>query len=275
MIRRREFITLIGGAAATWPLAARAQQDGRARAPLERTLRLQAEDAAANIRQFISEIESQVGRMVQLAWPAGMIERRRTEAVQVLRAVPAIMEIAALDPAGIEQLRVSRLGMDVVGGRRDYSQDPKFTVTMEGRVYYGPVFFRDYGRAKTPVSSPAMTLSLAGTLRDYGVSAVEINLEPVQSMISRIKVGERGQAYVIDAAGRLFAHSDAGLAASRADMTGLAQVQAARAASAGAGPVPCNDILGRDVLAAYAPVMPLGWLVFVELPFEEANAPAQ
>ena len=34
-----------------------------------------------------------------------------------------------------------------------------------------------------------------------------------------------------------------------------------------------EDIEGRKVLTAYAPVAPLGWLVFVELPFEEAYAP--
>jgi hypothetical protein len=87
----------------------------RVRALLNRILRMQAENAAANIRQFIREIESQVGWTVQLPWSAGTIDQRRYDDLRLLREVPAIAEIAQLDSAGIEQLRVSRLCMDVVG----------------------------------------------------------------------------------------------------------------------------------------------------------------
>jgi len=47
-------------------------------------------------------------------------------------------------------------------------------------------------------------------------------------------------------------------------------------AATGLEPVqPAQDIRGRDVLATYAAVAPLGWVVFVELPTKEANSPAQ
>src|SRR3954453_8054296 len=108
---------------------------------LIRIQREQAEAAAAKIGQFIKEIESQVGWTTQLPWSSGATEQRRFDGLRLLRQVPAVTELAQLDATGKEQLRVSRLAMDVVGRQTDYSQDPKFTEAMAKHVYYGPVYF--------------------------------------------------------------------------------------------------------------------------------------
>src|SRR6202022_3478182 len=90
---------------------------------------------------------------------------------------------------------------------------------------------------------------------------------------------ERGQAYLVDAQGRLIAHPDISLVLRNTDLSRLTQVQAARAAGSGSGSdaaeqlQEAEDIQGRRVLTAYAHVAPLGWLVFVELPRAEAYAP--
>jgi signal transduction histidine kinase len=239
------------------------------KASLIRIQREQAEAAAAKIGQFIKEIESQVGWTTQLPWSAGTTEQRRFDGLRLLRQVPAITELAQLDSSGKEQLRVSRLAMDVVGSQADYSQEPKFTEAVAKKVYYGPVYFRRE-------SEPYMTLALAGTRRDAGVSVAEVNLKLIWDVVTGIKVGEKGQAFVIDARGRLIAHPDISLVLRNTDMTRLAQVQAARAAGSGEAAEPvqvAQDVRGRQVLTAYAPVAPLGWLVFVELPAEEAYAP--
>ena len=107
------------------------------------------------------------------------------------------------------------------------------------------------------------------------MSVAEVNLKFIWDVVSQIKVGQRGQAYVIDAEGRLIAHPDVSLVLRNTDMTRLPQVNAARAGGAGSvtDPVPeALDIHGHKVLTAYAPVAPLGWLVFVELPSDEAYA---
>src|SRR5580765_8071899 len=82
---------------------------------LIRIQREQADAAAAKIGQFVKEIESQIGWTTQLPWSAGTLEQRRFDALRLLRQVPAITELAQLDAQGREQLRVSRLAMDVVG----------------------------------------------------------------------------------------------------------------------------------------------------------------
>ena len=109
---------------------------------LIRIQREQAEAAAAKIGQFVKEIEGQLGWTVQLPWSASTLEQRRFDALRLLRQVPAITELSQLDSTGKEQLRVSRLAMDVVGSGLDLSKDPKFAETVARKVYYGPVYFR-------------------------------------------------------------------------------------------------------------------------------------
>jgi GAF domain-containing protein/HAMP domain-containing protein len=121
-----------------------------------------------------------------------------------------------------------------------------------------------------------MTLSLAGTRRDTGVSIAQVNLKLIWDVLSKIKFAGHGRAYVVDAAGRLIAHPDISLVLRNTDMSQLAQVQSTRAAAAGNAAEPvqeATDIEGHKVLTASASVAPLGWHVFVETPIEEAYAP--
>ena len=222
------------------------------KASLVRIQRAQAESAAAKIGQFIKEIESQIGWTTQLLWSAETIEQHRFDALRLLR-----------------QVRVSRVAMDVVGSGLDLSKKPKFIEAVKEKVYYGPVYFRRE-------SEPYMTLALAGARRHAGVSIAEVNLKFIWDVVSKIKVGEHGHAYVVDGKGRLIAHPDISLVLRNTDMTSLAQVRAAlqgKAESPNEEMQVVHDLRGRPVLSAYARVTPPGWLVFVELPLEEANAP--
>src|SRR4051794_13013575 len=236
------------------------------KAALIRIQREQAEAAAAKIGQFVKEIEGQLGWTVQLPWSASTLEQRRFDALRLLRQVPAITELSQLDSTGKEQLRVSRLAMDVVGSGLDLSKDPKFAETVAKKVYYGPVYFRRE-------SEPYMTLAVAGTRRDAGVSVAEVNLKLIWDVISQIKVGQRGHAYVVGSQGRLIAHPDISLVLRNTDLSALPQVQAASNAADGDELQEARDTQGRKVLTAHARVAPLRWLVFVELPVEEAYAP--
>src|SRR5271155_469779 len=233
---------------------------------LIRIEREQAEAAAGKIGQFIAEIESQIGWTTTLPGAASTLEERRFDALRLLRQVPAITELAEIDATGREQLRVSRLAMDVIGSGVDFSKEPAFTEAVAHKVYYGPVNFRRE-------SEPYMALSLAGARRDAGVSIAQVNLKLIWDVVSKIKVGERGHAYVIDADGRLIAHPDISLVLRNADMSRLAQVRSARSGSTADAVQEAEDVAGHKVLTAYAPVVPLGWFVFVETPIEEAYAP--
>src|SRR3954462_14176669 len=96
-MERREFITLLGGAAATWPLAARAQQATQMRR-IGVLIDIAADDpetanSVAAFSQGLQELGWAIGRNVQLdyRYGAGDDERLRKFAMELLALAPDVM----------------------------------------------------------------------------------------------------------------------------------------------------------------------------------------
>lgn len=233
--------------------------------------REKAQSAAIRIDQFVREIERQLGwtTFPQFGEGASAVELRRLDLVKLLRQVPAIMEASYIDGAGREQVRLSRLALDVVGAGTDRSGDPPFVQASRSGTYFGPVHFRKE-------SEPYMAIaSRAG--RGSGVTAVEVNLKFIWDVITQIRIGKSGLAYVVGSDGTLIAHPDISLVLRKTNMSILPQVKAALSGSpaetGGRIEGEARDAAGRKVLTAYARIEPLGWIVFVEQPQDEALAP--
>lgn len=233
--------------------------------------RLQIEQAAAaaeRISQFVDEIETQIGWTTHLSWAVPAMDQRELDGRRLMRQVPAITELTLLDPQGRERLRLSRQAEDSVGSDADHSAEESFRTAIAGKVYYGAVYFRRE-------TEPYMTIAVGGARRDAGVSVAEVNLKHIWDVVSQIRVGLGGRAYVVGPNGRLIAHPDISLVLRNMDLSHLPQVAAAR--SAHAAPAQSSrsalDLDGKRVLTTFAAVKPLDWLVFIEVPEHEANTP--
>jgi signal transduction histidine kinase len=232
---------------------------------LVRIQRGQADAAAGKIGQFIEQIEAQIAWTIQFSWSEESPEEQLADALRLLHLVPAITELARVDPAGHEQLHVSRLTATVLKSGIDVSRDPKFIKAAANDVYRGSVYFREG-------TEPYMTLAIGNPVA--GVTIAEINLGYIWDVVAGIKVGKQGAAYVVDANGTLIAHPDLALVLRNTDLSALAQVRAARIPGRSEElPYRAEDMAGRQVLTASAPIPRLGWLVFAELPIAEAYAP--
>jgi two-component system, NtrC family, sensor kinase len=226
--------------------------------------REKARAAAERVEAFLSEIESQIGWTTRAEWRRISPEQQRYDFIRLLRQVPAITEVAYLDPNGKEQLRVSRLEPDVVASGKDFATSPRFTQALKDKTWFGPVYFRRG-------SEPYMTVAVAHAGREPGVTVAEVNLKLIWDVVSAIKIGVNGYAFVTTATGRLIAHPDLSLVLRDTDLSTLPEVAAAlpgRAQEQDYGITRGLD--GGLVLAAHAVIPRVDWIVFVQLSLREA-----
>lgn len=252
---------LVAGASEAWF----GYDDQRAR--LNDLLEVEARSAAAKIQNFLEGISDQLEWTVQLPWPDSADERRRLDALRLLRQVPPVVSLTLIDGRGRERLFVSRIGLNRIEGGDDLSKDPAVTGARAARVWFGPV---TYYRG----SEPFMVVAVAGNRLAVGVAVAEVNLKLIWEVISAIRVGRTGEAFVLDGPGRLVAHPDISLVL-RADETAAQPFQALRAAilARSGQAIIGRDTAGDPVVAAMAPVPGVNWSVIVEQPVAEAFGP--
>ena len=235
------------------------------------TIQREKAASAAGSPHSVDEIERLVTGALSTPSVAGnpTLELRRNDFVRLLRQAPAIMDVSYLDRTGREQVRISRLDLNVLGSQTDRSREQAFVSTRQGATYYGPVYFQN-------ASEPFMSLGVPERGADGGAVVAEVDLEvrlgrrlPYQSWPGGICV-RRGRYPPTRRA------PDISQVLRRADLSSLPQMQnspGAAVAQTGGTAMIARDMAGDQVLTAREPIPQLGWWVFVEQPLEEAFAP--
>lgn len=237
------------------------------RTQLSERLRLQTESSAYRIEAFANEIRDQLGWVVQLPWTDREDEQRILDATRLLRQAPAISSITLVDGAGQERAFVSRRGANRSGRGVDLSQALSFTNVMkaEDKSWFGDV---RYERG----SEPFMLMAVAGNRRTSGAAIADVNLKFIWDVVADIRIGDTGNALVIDGSGRLIAHPNLSLVlrgdASANEYTKLKEALTGPSKEA----VTTVNAKGESVVAIATTIPRLGWTVVAEQPYLEAFA---
>ncbi|WP_424630373.1 adenylate/guanylate cyclase domain-containing protein [Bradyrhizobium sp. SYSU BS000235] len=237
------------------------------RARLNDLLNAEARYAAVKIHDFIEGIQDQLAWTVLLPWTEDTGDRHRLDALRLLRQVPAIESLTLVDAGGRERLFVSRIGLNRIESFDDHAAKPAVLGARADRVWFGPVTYHGG-------SEPFMTIAVAGNRAANGVAVAEVNLKFIWDVISGIRIGKTGDAFVLDRPGRLVAHPDISLVL-RADEAVQRPLQSVRTAilarpdQAAVG----HDVRGNRVLAAMTQVPGVDWSVIIKQPLSEAFAP--
>jgi signal transduction histidine kinase len=256
-------------------------------------VRLQGERAvaaASTIEQFLRETERLLGLVVlSSSTAAPSVEQRREHFERLLQFAPSLQEIAYLDAGISERLKVSGPGPVRPAYRPDESRASWAVDARSRGIAFGPVGWRDG-------AAPVLPIALAERGPGPGVVVALLSLEPVWDVVAAASKGDAGRAYVVDADGRLIAHSDVSLVQQGTDLSSSTQVRAVRAGPFEGrkqfGSTEVVDALApsvmvvsqfnpsdqgvqgssRDWLVAYKVVEPPGWIVFVDQPLDRAFA---
>ena len=248
----------------------------------------------------MAEATAQLGGIVQYTPASLSSDQRRGQYESFLATHPTFTEIRYLDASARLQFRVSRYSPPhILVAGADPAVLSLVAIPESGSNIasaYGPIYFQEpcshltFNRGGPEVGSsipnaiiacesqlgdavPNMTIAMRDRATG-GVSVAVMTLSFIQEVVSGIRLGSSGRAYVVDSRGLAIAHPNPQLVSNATDLSVLPQVRSALSGPAtGARATTAHDLQGNAVLTAYHRIQPYGWSVFVEQPTAEAFAP--
>jgi len=115
-----------------------------------------------------------------------------------------------LDETGRETLKVSRTNLVSSANERDWTKSDLFIQPQKtGGFYYSPIFFSEH--TGEPIMEMSVPLIDLRTQKPRGVLLTEMKLKFMWHLISTLKIGENGGAFLTDQDGRIIVHPNRSL----------------------------------------------------------------
>ena len=234
--------------------------------------RAEVRAAAVRIASFLDGIRQYAQDAASLPWASGLlgVQERREEYQRLMKLVPAIASLRAVDARGRERLRTSRFELDEIEPRREAGAAELLTPARERGSHYSATYFRGL--------EPYVTLAVRDREPEGLVTLAELNLRFVGEVVGQIHVGRTGRVYVVDSADNLVAHPDANLVLRGTSLAGYAPLQRLRNESRGGreavvGMIEADGLQGGTVMVSAAHLVAPGWLVVLEQSRAEVMRP--
>jgi PAS domain S-box-containing protein len=233
-----------------------------------------AQKAADTVKDFISEKFEILSHASSFGSLADASPKSQEDVLNKLFGRDgAFRQLADFDISGKEIASVSRLSTKTLIKSIENSKNDIFLQTKKGGNYIGDVYI-DETTNEPMIVMAIPIINIFGDVK--GILVAEVNLKFTWDLVSGIKVGDTGHAYVVDKDGNLIAHRDVSRVLKRENLSELKSVgEFVRGQKQENKTVDeiSKGINGNYVVSNYVSLGSPNWAVVSEMPIWEAQAP--
>lgn len=181
---------------------------------------------------------------------------------RIVRQNIALMEVIRLDRDGNLIVDAYHDGEAVLSNLFTIPQSTWFHLALAGQPYVSDLQI-------SAVSEPYIILAVPAS--DGGVVAARLRMGVLWEVVAGLRVGQTGQAYVVDRRGYVIAHPDREIVLANTNIARRAEIEAMLQAPDNQWNGSYRNFEGQNVLGVSQPIAGSSWVMVSEIPQREAT----